>query len=61
MNIALGGDKKKLLDLAMQNVQQYKKDRIKQDDKLNPDQRAVRILGGLQKLLGLPTMPDCFL
>ena len=57
VNIALGGDKKKLLDLAMQNVQQYKKDRIKQDDKLNPDQRAVRILGGLQKLLSLPTMP----
>ncbi len=57
VNIALGGDKKKLLDLAMQNVQQYKKDRIKQDDKLNPDQRAARILGGLQSLLCLPTLP----
>ena len=57
VNIALGGDKKKLLDLAMQNVQQYKKDRIKQDDKLNPDQRAARILGGLQSLLGLPNLP----
>ena len=57
VNIALGGDKKKLLDLAMQNVQQYKKDRIRQEDKLNPDQRAARILGGLQSLLGLPTLP----
>ena len=57
VNIALGGDKKKLLDLATQNVQQYKKDRIRQEDKLNPDQRAVRILGSLQKLLNLPTLP----
>ena len=57
VNIAVGGDKKKLLDLAMQNVQQYKKDRIHQEDKLNPDQRAARILGGLQSLLGLPTLP----
>ena len=57
VNIALGGDKKKLLDLAMQNVQQYKKDRIHQEDKLNPDQRAVRILSGLQQLIGLPTLP----
>ena len=57
VNTALGGDKKKLLDLAMQNVQQYRKDRIRQEDKLNPDQRAVRILSGLQDLLGLPTLP----
>ena len=57
INIALGGDKKKLLDLAMQNVSQYKHDRLKQDDKLNPDQRAVRILTSLQQLLGLPTLP----
>ena len=57
VNIAMQGDKKRLLDLAMQNVQQYKKDRIKQDDKLNPDQRAIRILGGLQQLIGLPTLP----
>ena len=57
VNIALGGDKKKLLDLAMQNVQQYRKDRIRQEDKLNPDQRAMRILSGLQDLLGLPTLP----
>lgn len=57
INIAIQGDKKRLLDLAMQNVQQYKKDRIHQEDKLNPDQRAVRILSGLQQLIGLPTLP----
>jgi excinuclease ABC subunit C len=57
VNIAIQGDKKRLLDLAMQNVQQYKKDRIRQEDKLNPDQRAVRILSGLQQLIGLPTLP----
>ena len=57
INIAIQGDKKRLLDLAMQNVQQYKKDRIRQDDKLNPDQRAVRILSSLQQLIGLPNLP----
>ena len=57
INIALQGDKKKLLDLAMQNVLQYKKDRIKQEDKLNPDQKAIRILTSLQQLIGLPTLP----
>ena len=57
VNIAVLGDKKRLLDLAMQNVQQYKKDRIRQDDKLNPDQRAIRILSCLQQLIGLPTLP----
>ena len=51
------GDKKKLLDLAMQNVRQYKADRLKQADKLNPDQRAIRILSGLQQVLGLEELP----
>lgn len=55
--IANGGDRKKLLDLAMQNVRQYKQDRLKQADKLNPEQRATRILSELQKILGLPTLP----
>ncbi len=61
--IAVSGDKKKLLDLAMQNVRQYKLDRLKQEDKLNPEQRGVRILTELQKMIGLPTLPrwiDCF-
>ena len=57
INIATSGDRKKLLDLAAQNVQQYKADRLKQADKLNPDQRAIRILSELQKLIGLPTIP----
>ena len=61
--IAVSGDKKKLLDLAMQNVRQYKLDRLKQDDKLNPEQRGVRILTEMQKMMGLSTLPrwiDCF-
>ena len=57
IHIALGGDKKKLLELAMQNVKQYKNDRIKQDEKLNPDQRAMRILGELQQRIGLSHIP----
>ena len=57
INIATSGDRKKLLDLATQNVRQYKADRLKQADKLNPDQRAIRILSELQKLIGLPTLP----
>ena len=63
VHIAVSGDKKKLLDLAMQNVRQYKLDRIKQEDKLNPEQRGVRILTEMQKMMGLPTLPkwiDCF-
>lgn len=51
------GDRKELLDLAMKNVAQYKQDRLKQADKLNPDQRMTRVLGALQRLLGLEEMP----
>lgn len=57
VNIATGGDRRKLLDLAEQNVRQYKADRLKQADKLNPDQRAIRILTELQNLIGLPVLP----
>ena len=63
VHIAVSGDRKKLLDLAMQNVRQYKLDRLKQEDKLNPEQRGIRILTELQKLISLPTLPrwiDCF-
>ena len=63
VHIAVSGDRKKLLDLAMQNVRQYKLDRLKQEDKLNPEQRGVRILTEMQKMMGLPTLPkwiDCF-
>lgn len=57
INLAITGDKKKLLDLAMQNVRQYKLDQLKQSDKLNPDQRMMRVLGGLQSLLKLEKLP----
>lgn len=57
------GDSKKILELAMKNVQQYKTDKVRTSDKLNPDQRAARILGRLQTMLQLNKLPvsiDCF-
>jgi len=57
------GDKKTLLDLSKQNVLQYKKDRVTQADKLNPEQRGVRLMKELQNLLGMDKMPaqiECF-
>lgn len=57
------GDKKKLLELSRLNVLQYKKDRIAQNDKLNPEQKQVRLMKELQDMLKLPTLPmqiECF-
>ena len=57
------GDKKKLLDLAIKNVHQYKIDKYKQSEKLNPDQRAMRLMKEIQKTLCLPKIPEtieCF-
>jgi excinuclease ABC subunit C len=57
------GDKKKLLELSKLNVLQYKKDRISQSDKLNPEQKQVRLMKELQEALKLPTLPmqiECF-
>lgn len=57
------GDKKTLLDLSKANVLQYKKDRISQSDKLNPEQKNTRILKELQDLLQLEKLPiqiECF-
>lgn len=57
------GDKKKLLDLSMQNVKQYKFDRMKQMEKFNPEQRATKILKALQDTLKLKELPlhiECF-
>lgn len=57
------GDKKKLLDLSLMNVKQYKIDRLKQSDKLNPQQRQTRILKELQDALKLDKLPvqiECF-
>lgn len=57
------GDKKKLLDLSIKNVKQYRFDRIKQAEKFNPEQRAMKLLTELQKVLGLKEIPhqiECF-
>lgn len=57
------GDRKKLLDLAHQNVLQYKLDRLKQAEKLNPEQRTTRILKAIQDMLKLEKLPlhiECF-
>ncbi len=57
------GDRRKLLDLARQNVLQYKFDRLKQAEKLNPEQRTTRILKTIQDMLKLEKMPmhiECF-
>lgn len=51
------GDRKKLLNLAQQNVVQYQHDLQKQADRLNPDQRNTRILHALQDKLKLPNIP----
>ena len=57
IHIAVSGDKKKLLDLAQQNVHQYKEDMLRQADKLNPDQRSARLLKRLQELLEMQELP----
>ncbi|MBR1932580.1 MAG: excinuclease ABC subunit UvrC [Prevotella sp.] len=57
------GDKKTLLDLSEMNGKQYKFDRLKQAEKLNPEQKQVRLMKELQEKLGLPKMPyqiECF-
>ena len=57
------GDKKTLLDLSLMNGKQYKFDRLKQTEKLNPEQKQVRLMKELQDLLHLEKMPyqiECF-
>jgi excinuclease ABC subunit C len=63
ITIPLRGDKKKLLDLSVMNVKQYKADKLKQEDKFNPEQRTTRILKLIQTDLHLPVLPmhiECF-
>lgn len=62
-NIPQRGEKKKLLDLSLLNVKQYKVDRLKQAEKLNPEQKSVRLMKEIQKELQLEKMPihiECF-
>ena len=57
------GDKKTLLDLSVMNGKQYKFDRLKQAEKLNPEQKQVRLMKELQEKLHLPSLPyqiECF-
>ncbi len=57
------GDKKKLLDLSILNVKQYKADRLKQAEKLNPEQQSVRLMKEIQTELHLDRLPmqiECF-
>ncbi len=51
------GEKKKLLDLSRLNVKQYKFDRLKQAEKLNPEQKSVRLMKEIQTELNLPKLP----
>lgn len=57
------GDKKKLLELSILNVKQYRADRLKQSEKLNPEQRTTRLLKEIQEQLHLKKIPlriECF-
>ncbi len=61
--VPLRGEKKHLLDLSVLNVKQYKADRLKQAEKLNPEQRSVRLMKEIQDQLGLEKLPltiECF-
>ena len=57
------GEKKKLLELSLMNVKQYKLDRLKQSEKLNPEQKSVRLMKEIQQALNLEKLPiqiECF-
>lgn len=57
------GDKKHLLELSEMNGKQYRFDRLKQAEKLNPEQKQTRLMKELQQKLGLPKLPyqiECF-
>lgn len=61
--IPKGGERKKLLDLSLMNVKEYKLDKLKREDKLNPEQKSVRLMSEIQKDLHLPSLPmqiECF-
>ena len=57
------GDKKKLLDLSEMNAKQFKVDKLKKAEKLNPEQRTTRLLKEIQEALHLDRLPiqiECF-
>lgn len=57
------GDKRKLLEISEQNVKQYKIDKLKQSEKMNPEQKSTRLMKEIQKELGLQKLPlqiECF-
>lgn len=63
ITVPLRGEKKKLLELSKLNVLQYKKDRLQQSDKLNPEQKQTRLLKELKDALNLDRLPmqiECF-
>jgi len=63
ITVPMRGDKRQLLALSELNVKQYKVDRLKQQDKLNPEQKAVRLMKEIQEHLKLPSLPyqiECF-
>ena len=63
MTVPQRGDKRTLLELSQMNCKQYRFDRLKQQEKLNPEQRAVRLMKEIQDALKLPKMPyqiECF-
>ena len=63
ITIPMRGDKRQLLALSELNVKQYKVDRLKQQDKLNPEQKSVRLMKEIQAHLKLDRLPyqiECF-
>lgn len=57
------GDKRKLLEISEQNAKQYKIDKLKQSEKMNPEQKSIRLMKEIQKELGLQKLPlqiECF-
>jgi len=61
--VPVRGDRKKILDLSIQNVRQYKLDLLKQQEKLNPEQRTTRILSAVKRDLHMKDLPfhiECF-
>lgn len=57
LTIPQRGEKRKLLELSELNVKQFRLDRLKQAEKLNPEQKSVRLMKDIQDQLGLPSLP----